>query len=346
MDNRATMKALVFKGPKEVQIEEIERFEPEEGEVRVRVRAAAVCTTERRIFSGELKLPFPIIGGHETSGIIDWVDDKKEHLARGEHVILDSMIRCSECYYCVRGYSNLCLNLRAMRNNYLILGGGFAEYVVLPRTSVFRFSTHLSFEEASLAEPVACCLRSVKRAELAIGDTVAIIGTGTMGAIHLLLSRLRGARTIVCDINDERLQLARKLGAEWMVNPTKDDPAAVVKEYTGGRGADVVFVTASSKEAGAQALVMVGPRGRVILYASTHPPATLELDWNKIHYREIMVAGTEGKTPEDLRQAAALLSSGSINVKPLISRVIRLEELPEELGRRPAGEVQRVVVKL
>ena len=344
MSKPTKMKALVFRGPREVAVEEIDRFEPGTNEVIVRVRAAAVCTTERRIYSGELRLPFPIIGGHEVSGVIEWAGDNEADLKQGDHVIIDSMHRCGGCYYCVRGYSNHCLNLKTGRKNYLILGGGFAEYVVLPRASVFKISPQLSFEEAALCEPVACCSHSLNRAELSRGDVAVIVGAGTMGVIHLLLAKLYGARTIVCDIDEKRLKVARELGAQLVINPAKEDVAALVKKYTEGHGADAVMVTASSKEAGEQAFTMVGCRGRVILYASTYPAATLSLDWNQIHYGEVSVAGTEGKTPEDLRQAALLLSSGVINVKPLISRLIQLEELPDELGRKPAGEIQRAVV--
>lgn len=340
------MRALIFKGPRRAEIELIDRFEPAENEAIVRVRAAAVCTTERRIYAGELKLPFPIIGGHEVAGVVEWVGDKDAGLKPGDHVIIDTAERCARCYYCLRGYSNLCINLKPFKKNYLIIGGGFAEYVTLPIKSIFKISPRLSFEEASLCEPLACCLHSIKKAELGPGDSIVIIGAGTMGAIHLLLARLYGARAIVCDVDEKRLKFARRLGADFTINPAKQDAAAAAKDYTDARGADAVFITASSKEAGDQALAMVGRLGRVVLYASTYPPAKLELDWNRIHYQEITLTGTEGKTPGDLQRAAALLSSGAIGVKPLISRVIGLEELPEELGKKPTGETQRVVVRI
>jgi 2-desacetyl-2-hydroxyethyl bacteriochlorophyllide A dehydrogenase len=340
------MKALIFRGPRQARVEEIERFQPAEGEVVVRVHAAAVCTTERRIYSGELKLPFPVIGGHEVSGVVEWTPAGEKRLACGDHVIIDTMKRCGACHYCLTGHSNLCLNIRAFRDPYLIIGGGFAEYVVLPAESAFKISPDLSFEEASLAEPVACCWHSVNQAQLSIGDTVAILGAGTMGAIHLLLCKLFSARTIVCDLDAHRLRLAASLGADLLVDSSHQDCSAVVRDFTEGRGADVVFVAAGSKKAGETALQIAAPRARIVLYASIHPSSSLELDWNQIHYREIMLTGSEGKTPKDLYQAARLLSHRAIDVRPLISRLIQLEDLPIELENTPAGETLRVVVRI
>lgn len=340
------MKALVFRGPKQAGIEELEMFQPAGDEVVIRVHAAAVCTTERRIYSGDLKLPFPIIGGHEVSGVVEWVPPEEKGLAVGDRVIIDTMKRCGACHYCLTGASNLCLNIKAFRDPFLIIGGGFAEYVVLPARSVFKISSVLDFEEASLAEPVACCWHSLHQARLAMGETVAILGLGTMGAIHLLLSKLFSSRTIACDLDAQRLALATSLGADLAVCAADRDPAPVVRDFTEGRGADVVIVAAGDKQAGETALRLAAPRARIVLYASTHPSCNLALDWNRIHYAEITVTGSEGKTPEDLRQAARLLSTRAIYLRPLISRVIRLEELPEELKAAPSAAILRVVVRM
>ena len=340
------MKALIFRGAKQAEIEEIERFQPNEDEVVVRVHAAAVCTTERRIYSGELTLPFPIIGGHEVSGIVEWVPPQEKRLRAGDHVIIDTMKRCGACHYCLTGSSNLCLNIKSSRGKYLIIGGGFAEYVVLPAHSVFRLSAGLDFEEASLAEPVACCWHSLQQARLSMGETVAILGAGTMGVLHLLLCKLFAARTVVCDIDAQRLRLAATLGADLVIDAASQDCIAAVREFTDQRGADAVFVAAGSKKAAETALRIVAPRGRMVLYASTHPSASLDVDWNQIHYREIVLTGSEGKTPQDLYRAAHLLSSKAIDVRPLISRVIPLEALPAELKAGLNSDTLRVIVRM
>jgi L-iditol 2-dehydrogenase len=341
------MKAVVMTGPKTAAVQEIERWSPEGGELLVRCKTAAVCTTERRVFSGDLKL-YPTIGGHEFAGVVEWVDKNVPDLQPGDPVAIDAVNRCGGCYYCLKGDNNLCVNMYKSRKDcgYFLIGGGFAEYTTLLPAQVVKLPENVDLEEASLIEPLACCIHSIKKSKLSFGDTIAVIGAGTMGAMHVMLAKLLGARAIVSDIDEARLELARQLGADIVVNPQVADPVQAVKDATEGRGADVVIVAAGNKTAGEHGLAMVGRLGCVVFYASLYPPGTIDLDWNRIHYGEITVTGTEGKTDKDFREAVKLLSTGAINVRPLISRVISLEELPAELAGTPVGETQRVVVRL
>ncbi|MBI3951815.1 MAG: zinc-binding dehydrogenase [Acidobacteria bacterium] len=341
------MRAVVITAPKTASLQHIERWPPEPGEVLVRCKTAAICTTERRVFSGELPL-YPTIGGHEFAGVIEWADESETNLRSGDRVVVDHVNRCGICYYCIKGHNNLCVHIYESRksSDYVLIGGGFAEYTTPLASQIVKLPEGLDLEEASLIEPLACCIHSIKKAQLCFGDTIAIIGAGTMGAMHVMLAKLLGTQIIVSDIDEARLKLVRELGADLTVNPQVSDPVRVVKDYTEGRGADAVIVAAGSKAAGEQGLAMVGRLGRVVFYSSQYPPGMLEVDWNQIHYKEILLTGTEGKTGKDFREAVKLLGSGAINVCSLISRVISLEELPEELASRPTGETQRVIVRL
>ncbi len=345
--SRELMRAVIITSPLTASLQEIQRWSPEQHEVLVRCKAAAVCTTERRLFSGDLKL-YPTIGGHELAGVIEWVDEKERELKPGDLVTIDAVNRCGRCYYCIKGDNNLCVDMYKSRKDceYILIGGGFAEYVTLLKSQVVKLPSHVNLEEASLIEPLACCVHSIAKAQLAFGDTVAIVGAGTMGAMHVLLAKLMGAKTIVSDIDEARLEFVRQLGADVTVNPSVESPVEVVKDWTEGRGADAVIVAASSKTAGEQGLAMAGRLGRVVFYASLYPPGPIALDWNHIHYEEITVRGTEGKTGKDFHEAAKLVATGAVNVRRLISKVISLEELPAELASTPAGEMQRVVVSL
>lgn len=340
------MRAVVITGPKEASLQRIERWSPEPNEVLIRCEAAAVCTTERRVFSGELPY-YPAIGGHEVAGVVEWVNDTESGLKPGDRVVMDGHNRCGNCYYCSRGHNNLCVDTFKPRkeSKYIIIGGGFAEYTTMLPNQVLRLQDHLSMEEASLMEPLACCLHSIKKTHLRSGDTIAVVGAGTMGALHMMLAKHFGARTIVSDIDAARLEFVKQLGADVIVNPSSDDAVQVVRDHTDGRGADAVIVAASTRKGGEQGLTMVGPTGHVVFYASLYPKGMIDFDWNRIHYQEITIAGTEGHTKEDFQEAVALAESGAVNVRPLISRVIPLEELPAELASKPAGEIQRVVVR-
>ncbi|MBA2526282.1 MAG: zinc-binding dehydrogenase [Pyrinomonadaceae bacterium] len=340
------MRAVVITGPNEASLQRIERWLPEPDEVLIRCEAAAVCTTERRVFSGELPY-YPAIGGHEVAGVVEWVKDTDSGLKPGDRVAMDGHNRCGTCYYCSRGHNNLCVDTFKPRkeSKYIIIGGGFAEYTTMLPSQVLKLQDHLSLEEASLMEPLACCLHSMKKAHLRSGDTIAVVGAGTMGALHMMLAKHFGARTIVSDIDQARLEFVKQMGADVIVNPSVDDAVQVVKDHTDGRGADAVIVAASTRKGGEQALILVGPTGHVVFYASLYPKGLIDFDWNRIHYQEITIAGTEGHTREDFHEAVALAESGAVNVRPLISRVIPLEELPAELASKPAGETQRVVVR-
>ncbi len=340
------MQTFVMTGVGQGSVQELRRFAPASGEVVVRSRAVAICTTERRIFSGDVAVPFPVIGGHEVSGTVVDAADNDCGLQPGDRVVLDAVNRCGGCSNCIRGQSQLCdRRYDTRRRGYQIVGGGFAQFVTIPARRLFRWSGPASPEEVALTEPLACCVHSIERGCVRSGDTVAILGAGTMGLLHLLLSRMRGAETLVLDRDGVRLHLARRLGADCTIDISREDGVAAVKRRTGGRGADAAFVAASARSAGETALRLVAKSGRVVLFASTHPPEILPVPWNVLHDREMTLEGAVGKTAKDFRAALALISNGSVDLKPLVSRVITLSELAGELLRTPAGAVQRVVVR-
>ncbi len=342
-----TMRAFVITAPRTAGVQWIKCCEPAPGEVLVRSKAVAICTMERRLFSGGLP-HYPVIGGHELAGIVEWADQRQSAVRPGDRVAVDVMRRCGRCYYCGKGSNNICLELGKSRSDsdFKIVGGGFAEFVSVPIDHVVKLPEHVELQEASLIEPLACCLHSIHRAQISSRDTVAVLGAGTMGTIHLLLAQLEGACTIVSDVDDARLGFAQTLGADFTVNARTTDPIEFVKDRTEGRGADVVIVAAGFRKAGEQALGMVARTGRIILYASLHPSEPLQVDWNAIHYQEITITGSANNTDQDFRQAADLLSNGAVNLKPLISKLIPLEGLFEELKTSPSGKTQRIVVQM
>jgi 2-desacetyl-2-hydroxyethyl bacteriochlorophyllide A dehydrogenase len=341
------MRAYVMFGARDGRVVEMEAFPPGAGDVVLRTKATAICTTERRIFEGSLKIPYPVIGGHEVSAVVENVAGPETGFAPGDHVVLDGVNRCGRCHFCRRGQSNLCpLVYSTRREPYQIVGGGFAERITVPASRLFRVKGTVSHAEAALTEPLSCCIHSVTRSAAQPGDVAAIIGAGTMGALHVLVLKLMGATVFVSDPDEGRRRLAQQLGAHVTIDPNTEDPATVIKERTGGRLADVVFIAASVKAAGQQALTMIERAGRVMFFAATHPPERLDVDWNLLHHKEVSLVGSVGKMADDFRKAAALIGNGAVNVRPLISRTIALGELQDELSQRPSGGVQRVVVSL
>jgi L-iditol 2-dehydrogenase len=338
------MKAVVITGPRAASLEHLDPWPPRPGEALVRCQAAAVCTVERQLFAGA-RGSYPAVGGHEVTGVVEQVDDPEAGLVPGDRVVLDAVPRCLRCDYCLRGQDHFCAERhRPWRpGGFVRIGGGFAEYTTVPARQALKLPGHVTFEEGSLVEPLACCLHSVRRCQLRAGDTL-LVGAGTMGCLHLLLARRAGVRVVVSDVDESRLRFAAELGAAGTVNPSAADLAAVVRDLTAGRGAEAAAVTAASAEAAEQALAAVAPLGRVVLYASCHPPLRLALDWNRVHYAEYTVTGSAGKTAEDFHDALDLLGRREVDLCPLIARTISLADLPGELAASGCGP-GRVIVR-
>jgi threonine dehydrogenase-like Zn-dependent dehydrogenase len=341
------MEAVVITDAGCATVLQIKRCSPELGELLVRCEAAAICTVERQIFSGARRV-YPAIGGHEVSGVVEQCEDPQSEIQPGDRVVLDSVHRCRQCIHCLTGDDHVCTELRKTRKRYdgfIRIGGGFAEFTTISARQAVKIPPLLRFEEASLVEPLACCIHSITKSRLRSEDTVVVLGAGVMGIMHVLLSKLQGARVIVSDPENIRLQLVQQLGADVTLNPRWTNVVADVRELTDGRGADAVFVTADTVAAGEQGLAMAAPLGRVVFFASTQPPLSLAVDWNRLHYDEICVTGAAGKTELEFREAVQLLGSGRIDLKPLITRLIPLHALPEELASTPTPDTWRVVVR-
>ena len=312
-------------------------------EVLIKVKACGICTTDRRIYNGDVNVPFPVIGGHEVSGEVIDVGNKIKDIEIGTKVAVDTINRCGYCYYCISGLDNLCINSRETKKigNIHLIAGGFSEYLIVQRKQVFPLAKDVNFNEAALSEPLSCCINSIKKASLSIGDTILIVGAGTMGILHALIAQLKGVKVLISDPNIERRTFAEKLG---LFSIDAKDVINLSKEANKGIGVDAVFITAPVLSAANQAFECIRKKGTIVLYTSLYPSENITIDWNKLHYSEVIITGTEGRTIEDFREATILISNSLVNIKSLITKTIRLEEISQELSLTPQGQNQRVVV--
>jgi threonine dehydrogenase-like Zn-dependent dehydrogenase len=284
------------------------------------------------------------VGGHETAGIVAAVG-AGVHLARvGDRVALGP-VACDECYYCRRGFPARCEQILGR----FVLDGvwgpwGLADYKLVPARALFTVPPELSFEEASLAEPVSCVVHGVRALQPELGDDVVVIGAGPMGLLNVLVLKRRGVRVIVCELDRARRDMAHRLGADVVIDPSVGDVVAEVKQLTGGRGADAVVAAVGGARVDELAFELVGKTGRVVLFASAHPSFGVGADHNLIHKNEVDVLGVEGKSVQDFAIAVRLLSQRLIDVRPLIDRLVPLADLGTafELAIRP--DTYRVVV--
>jgi threonine dehydrogenase-like Zn-dependent dehydrogenase len=248
-----------------------------------------------------------------------------------------------QCEFCRRGQSNLCTGkLHGRAPGVFRQIGGLAEYAVVPTWKLFALPAQVGFDEIALCEPVACVVHSIGRADPGLGDNVLVIGGGTMGQLHLLLARLRGARVLLSDPDPAKRRLAFELGASAVLEPA-ETPGAV-GELTGGIGADSVFVTFGNQDTADQAAASVAPGGRIIYYSSFPQDADSGVNPRRIHAREVVLDGARGQTIEDWQRAARLVAGGLLDVRPLISAAYPLNRIQEALARATEASALRVVV--
>src|SRR3990170_6388139 len=225
------MKAALLHGVKDLRVQDIDTPEVGYGEILVKVKAATTCGTDLKIYQrgyveGVIKLP--TVFGHEWAGDVVEVGEGVTWLKKGMRVRAGNSSPCLRCYMCQRGKFNLCEDM-------MWLWGAYAEYIKVPSRIVMLntqvIPAHLTYEEAAITEPLACVLHGVEEAGVKLGDTVAIIGAGPIGLLHLLTVKKMGAgKVIISDTVDERLQLASKLGADVTINAKKDDTVATTKK--------------------------------------------------------------------------------------------------------------------
>jgi L-iditol 2-dehydrogenase len=289
----------------------------EKGEILVKLKTCGICTLEQRIYTGAMKMPLPLIPGHEAAGeIVEVGESVIGDFKKGAHVALDLVTRCGECYYCKIGKSNLCSN-RFKKGQRML--GGFAEYISVKPSQVYVLPDSLPFDVAAFSEPLACCIHSLKKLKVSMTEDILIVGSGVMGLLHVLVARCMGLRITVSDPDKSRLEVAKKLGADYVIDPTTTDVAAFAKQLTDGLGFSVCVVTSPAPQAFTSIVPALAKCARINIYTAYEGDVTVPIDANTIHRQEFLVTGTEGRLEEDFFQSVRLLSFGKVDVTPLIS---------------------------
>lgn len=343
-----TYKAAIMTAPRTFEMQDMPLPEPGHGQVLIKVKAVGICTWEQRAYVKENEDAFPFWGGHEIAGVVEKIGPGvKNDIKVGDHVAVASLTRCGECYFCRRGMDNQCLYSEEPAEEGIIGGPrGFSEYLLTRGYECYKVNPELPFVEAAISEPVACCTRSVRLCEVDFGDTVVVQGAGIMGLVHAKLCKLRGAQVVVSEPDAERREMALKAGMDYVVDPINENLADFVRKNVNPHGAEVVIFTAGGQAAFKQAIEAVAVGGRVMLYGSMHPSGTVTLDANDIHYREYKLLGSSKHDKESFREATALLSSGVISLKDMISAVVPFEKITEAFDLALAGGQYRVVLSV
>ena len=344
------MKAAVLRGIENLEMEDISRPTPSPQEILIKVKACSICGTDIRVYHhGHKHMRFPRITGHELSGEIVEIGKRVEGHKLGEKVAIAPAIPCGRCHYCRRGMQSMCINLTAIGYHY---DGGFAEFMVVPEDAVRNgcvntIPSELSFEEAALAEPLACAINGQQLSQIDLGNTVVVVGAGPLGCIHLQLAKAKGAsRTILVELSRERIDFAKKFAfPDVVVNPSSENAIQRIKEETKGRGADRIIVSCPSGKAQEESLSMVAPRGIINFFGGLPlDNPFIKFNSNLIHYGEFYVVGTHGSAPYHNELALSLISQEKVRMKELVSHRLPLERLEEGLALAESKKGMKILI--
>ncbi len=343
------MRAIVFEDIEKMVLKEVPTPKCPDDGLLIKVKACAICGTDIKILhSGHRHIVPPRITGHELSGEIIAVGKNVAAFSVGQRVAVAPAVPCGTCFYCKKSVFGMCDHLAPIGYHH---DGGFAEYMAVPpiavRTNCVNIlPENVSFEEAALAEPLACAINGQNLSRVGLGDTVLVIGAGPLGCMHVRLAKARGAlKTILADICDLRLQMATIAGADVYVNSAEQNLQYILMAETDGRGADVVIAACSSAQAQQQALNLVAKRGNINFFGGLPKGnSMITIDSNLLHYREFSITGTHGSAPDDNRLALDLISRGIVPVKDLISKTIPLEQTVEGIRMAESARYMKIIV--
>ena len=327
------MKAALIReieGVKKIRIEEAPLPElPGERHVKVNIGAVGICGSDLHGFydlSSTARIP-GLIMGHEAAGVVTEVGAAVTRVKVGDRVAIDPQVICGTCAQCQKGYYSVCDNKKIIGSNLKgFMNGCMAEFAVVTEKQCFLLPDNLSLEEGAMVEPVSNAIHVLNRVKVNMGDTIVVIGAGTLGLCILQAAKLTGAgRVIVIDLSEKKLALAKTLGADIVIQ-AGEDPVARILSLTDGLGADIVIEAVGIGATYKQAISLVRKRGSIMFFGATHKEVSLELI--PILHKELHLIGCTGAETE-CPTAIDFIASGKINVKPLITHRFALDDTQE-----------------
>lgn len=344
------MKAVVLNKPGDFSIKEIMTPEIKEDEVLIQVKTSGICTNDVRDFNGDCNYTYPRIGGHEYSGVIAKMGEgvNKERFRVGQKVVQYIIDDCKECFYCKHGDANICeehpKSVIFQNPDGLSGYGGFAEYVVAKAEDLFVYPEETSFEKMAFTEPLACVVNSIERTTIKFGDDVVVIGGGTMGLMHVVLAKLKGARVILSEPLKERRERALELGCDDVIDPVSQNAADAVKALTENRGAIVVFNTTAIPAIAAQAVDMTAPTGTTVMFSSIHPNTPVPVDMGAIHSYQKTITGAVSPTVSSFHQSVMLIGKGIVDPTVFTESMISYENFGEAISLASRPDTYKVIL--
>src|SRR5690349_16947476 len=346
------MHAAVYRGQSIVNVEEIPIPDIGPGEILVRVEACGICHTDLKKIEHNLLEP-PRVYGHETAGVVEAVGAGVTQFRRGDRVVAFHHIPCGNCFYCERKFYAQCPVYKkvGITAGFEPAGGGFAQFVRVMNWIVARgvekIPDSVSFDRATLVEPLNTCLKAVVQCDPQPNDLVLVMGQGPIGLMFTMLARRTGAQVVATDTIAERLAIASRCGAECAWDPRGVDVAGQIRKLTGGRGADLVMVAASVPGIVQQAIACSRPGARILLFAQTSATERIEASGADICVGERSLFGCYSASVDLQKESARLVFSGELPLEELISHRLPLVKICSgfDLALHPGPKSLKIIVQ-
>ncbi|NCC08327.1 MAG: chlorophyll synthesis pathway protein BchC [Clostridia bacterium] len=337
------MKEVVITGPKQFEVREVPKPTPADGEVLIQMKAAGVCGSDIHLFLGENpNAVYPRIPGHENAGVVVEVGKGVTKVKPGDHVVVDLVVACGKCPHCLSGRRNICTTVKARG---AATDGGWREYFAVPEHEVYLVPNEITFREAALVEPFAIGLHCTKRANIQGGETVLVLGSGTIGAVILQTLKQKGCKVICADINDSSLARAKKYGADAVVNTKTQNLKDFVQEFTGGIGVNAIFDSACYPGSLTAMLEQGIPaNGATIVplgFSTTQEGITQAM----INVRELSIIGTRMSSGQ-FEPTIKNVAEHKYNMDGMVSHYIPFSQVEKvfELMLHPEKDMKKMVI--
>ena len=319
------MKAAVYFGKNDVRVVEIPKPECGDGEVRIKIKYCGVCGTDLHIFHGDggcTDVPVGTVIGHEFSGVVEAVGKNVTKFKPGDRVSVDPNDTCGECYFCKNGKAHFCTHMKGYGTTY---PGGFAEYVSIPEKQVYHLPDALDFKTGSQCETTSCCINGIDICNLRAGENVLIIGAGPIGQMMLQLARQTGAgKVLVSELSEEKRALAKKLGADVVIDPRAEDLKAVIAREC--ENLDCVIEAAGTPFTQKQAIEVAGKTCTVMLFGLVPPQTEIPLKTFEVFNRELKITASY-INPYTFSRAITCLAQRRVVLDDVITDIVPLDDI-------------------
>jgi 2-desacetyl-2-hydroxyethyl bacteriochlorophyllide A dehydrogenase len=333
------MKAALYQAVRTIEVRDLPVPEPGPGDVVVRVAACGICGTDQHIFEGDFFPTYPVVGGHELAGEVAEVGAEVDDIKVGDRVAVDPGVFCGHCFYCQRDQGNHCLNWNGIG---ITRNGGFAEFALAPRGNVYAIGD-LSYEVAAFIEPISCVVYGLHRVQIPLGASVLVYGAGPIGLLMSQLAQRGGASSVTTvDLRTEKLDLARRLGVEHTVvgGASADDDLHDLSPL----GFDVVIDCTGVPAVVEHMFNHVRAEGKVLFFGVNPRDARIQISPYDVYAKDLEIFGSFALR-YTFHDAIALLTSGALEVAPLVSHRFAVEDFAEALALAGSGEAMKVQIE-